>query len=78
MADALSLYLRAIVALDEQTRLRIFDPDFIEDHLKIQCRKEGNPLQHVPFGEQLFEYMKSVGFSRRKIFRSFYSLVDIF
>ena len=52
--------MRAIMALNEQTRARIFDPDFIEDHLKISCRKDGNPLQHVPFGEELFEHMKSV------------------
>ena len=51
------------MALNEETRSRIFDPDYINEHLKIHCRKEGNPLQHVPFGEQLFEIMKSVGLS---------------
>lgn len=76
MADALSLYLRAIMALNEETRSRIFHPDRIYEHLKIQCRKEGNPLEHIPFGEELFEIMKTVGLSWRESLCC-YSYVDI-
>jgi hypothetical protein len=63
LADALSLYMRAIMALDEITRSKIVHPNATDenfDHLKIECRARDKQEQHVPFGEQLFNIMKSV------------------
>jgi hypothetical protein len=63
LADALSIYMRAMMSLDDKTRSKIVDTDSIDDnynHLKIQCRAKGKQHQHEPFGEQLFNNMKSV------------------
>jgi hypothetical protein len=66
LADALSLYMRGIMLLNDQSRSKIADPESIDDnfeHLKISCRVKGNQPQHYPFGEELFQKMKSVGFN---------------
>jgi hypothetical protein len=63
LADALSLYMRAILSLDDQTRSKIVDAESIDDnfdHLKIKCRVKGNQPQHEPFGQELFHMMKTV------------------
>jgi len=69
LADALSLYMRAIMSLNDQSRSKIVDPESIDDnfdHLKISCRAKGNQPQHYPFGEELFQKMKSVGFNFKR------------
>jgi hypothetical protein len=51
------------MALDEITRSKIVHPNATDenfDHLKIECRARDKQEQHVPFGEQLFNIMKSV------------------
>ncbi len=59
------------MSLDNQTRLKIVDPQSMDDnfdHLKIQCRLKGNQPQHESFGEELFNKMKSVKFKFQNIF----------
>jgi len=56
--------MQAIMSLDDRTRAKIVDADSIDenfDHLKIDCRAKGKQRSHEPFGEQLFQKMKSVG-----------------
>ncbi len=54
------------MSFDDQTRSKILDSDSIDNHLKIQCRANGNQPQHQSFGEELFHQMKSVrGNSKR-------------
>ena len=63
LADALQLYMRAIMSLDDRTRAKIIDSDSVDDnfdHLKIDCRAQGKQRSHESFGEQLFHTMKSV------------------
>ena len=52
--------MRGIMSLDAKTRLKLTDKF---EHLKIQCRAEGNQLQHQSFGDELFHKMKSVRFN---------------
>lgn len=63
LADALSLYMRALVALDESTRAKIVLLDSNDDnydHLKIDCRAADKPYQREDYGEKLATIMKSV------------------
>ncbi|CAF0794953.1 unnamed protein product [Rotaria sp. Silwood1] len=65
LADALSMYMRAIMLLDDRIRSKIVYSDSDDDnfdHLKIQCRTKENRRQHKLFGEELFNIMKSVSF----------------
>ncbi|CAF0910875.1 unnamed protein product [Adineta steineri] len=65
LADSLSIYMRAIMALDETTRSKIVqsnDGDENFDHLKIECRAADKQHQHIDFGEKLFNIMKSLSF----------------
>ncbi len=63
LADALSIYMRGIMGLDDKTRAKIVqpnNPDENFDHLKIECRTQDKHHQHEAFGDQLFHIMKSV------------------
>ncbi|CAF3688902.1 unnamed protein product, partial [Adineta steineri] len=65
LADALYLYMQAIMFLDERTRAKIVDSDSTDDnfdHLKIECRAKGRQRSHEPFGEKLFSIMQSLSF----------------
>jgi hypothetical protein len=61
--------MQAIMSLDDRTRAKIVDADSIDenfDHLKIDCRAKGKQRSHEPFGEKLFQKMKSVGLNKNK------------
>lgn len=65
LADALSIYVRAIMSLNDKVRARIVqsnnhDENF--EHLKIECRARDRQYQHEGFGEELFNAMKSISF----------------
>ncbi|CAF3649865.1 unnamed protein product [Adineta steineri] len=65
LADALYLYMQAIMFLDERTRAKIVDSDSTDDnfdHLKIECRAKGRQRSHESFGEKLFSIMQSLSF----------------
>ncbi|CAF3068666.1 unnamed protein product [Rotaria sp. Silwood2] len=65
LADALSIYMRAIMALDDMTRMEALHPSDTDDsfdHLKIECRSKDKNQQHEAFGEQLFNIMKTISF----------------
>ncbi|CAF1149652.1 unnamed protein product [Rotaria sp. Silwood1] len=65
LADAISIYMRSIMALDDMTRNDILHPTDTDDnfdHLKIQCRAKDKNPQHEAFGEQLFNIMKTISF----------------
>ncbi|CAF1193179.1 unnamed protein product [Rotaria sordida] len=65
LADALSIYMRAIMTLDDMTRTEILHPSDTDDsfgHLKIQCRVKTKNPPHETFGEQLFNIMKTISF----------------
>ncbi|CAF3435085.1 unnamed protein product [Rotaria socialis] len=65
LADALSIYMRAIMALDEPTRAEILHASDNEDnfdHLKIECRAKDKNHPHEAFGENLFNIMKTISF----------------
>ncbi|CAF3808094.1 unnamed protein product [Rotaria sordida] len=65
LADALSIYMRAIMLLDDRIRSKIVYSDSNDnnfDHLKIQCRTKTNQQQHELFSEELFNIMKSLSF----------------
>ncbi|UJR15747.1 hypothetical protein I4U23_002682 [Adineta vaga] len=65
LADTLYLYMQAIMSLDERTRAKIIDSDSTDDnfdHLKIDCRSKGRQQSHEPFGDKLFQMMKSITF----------------
>ncbi|CAM4941620.1 unnamed protein product [Rotaria socialis] len=65
LADALSLYMRAIMRLDRDIRSKIIHSGYEDnnfDHLKIDCRTKENHRSHEIFGEELFIIMKSLSF----------------
>lgn len=65
LADTLSMYMRAIMSLDNNLRSKIVESEYHDEHfdyLKIQCRSQRNQDQHEPFGEALFHLMKTMSF----------------
>ncbi|UJR30873.1 hypothetical protein I4U23_018386 [Adineta vaga] len=65
LADSLSLYMRALMILDESTRMKIVHSDSNDenyDHLKIDCRAADKQHQHEDFGEKLATIMRSLSF----------------
>ncbi|CAF0851429.1 unnamed protein product [Adineta ricciae] len=65
LADSLSLYMRALMMLDEDTRTKIIQPDSNDenyDHLKINCRAADKHYQHEDFSEKLATIMRSLSF----------------
>ncbi|CAF2402152.1 unnamed protein product [Rotaria sp. Silwood2] len=65
LADALSIYMRGIMLLDDRIRSKIVYSDSDDDnfdHLKIQCRTKENQRQYELFDEELFNIMKSLSF----------------